>query len=148
MLRSLDVPAQIGSVQRCFIEESFHILWCAVCMVTKAQAEGQTPVQLNPGTGQMGDRWETEPEGYNRLLYLQAWGAWELSAPNLSQDSQTLSRNGEARIFLLLKHRKGLYQQGPHIVSKHPWKILMSLFPELLVNTLPYGRAKSSFCKN
>lgn len=34
----------------------------AACAVTKAQAEGQTLAQLNPGTGQMGDGPETEPE--------------------------------------------------------------------------------------
>ena len=66
------MPAQIGSVRKCFIEGSFHVPCSVACAVTKAQAEGQTLVQLNPGTGQMGDSRETEPEGSSSLSYLQA----------------------------------------------------------------------------
>lgn len=69
-LRSVDVLAQKGSVQRRFIKGNFHILCCAACMGTKAQAEGQTPIQLHLGTGQMGDSQETKPEGCSRLSYL------------------------------------------------------------------------------
>lgn len=69
-LSSLDVHAPKGSVWRRSMEGTFHILCCAAFVATKAQAEGQTPVQLNLGTGQMGNSRETKPEGCNSLSYL------------------------------------------------------------------------------
>ena len=48
-------------VERLYRGELSHPLRAA-CVVTKAQAEGQTLAQLNPDTGQIGDSRETKPE--------------------------------------------------------------------------------------
>ena len=55
------------------------ILHCAAYMITKAQAEGQTPVQLSPGFGQMGDSLDTEPEGCDSSHIYRPelpWNSW------------------------------------------------------------------------
>lgn len=100
--------------------------------ITKAQAEGQTPAQLSPGPGQVGDSLDTAPEGRDSSHIYRS--ALELMAANLGRSDHILHQAVEKHSILAHTTRHINQDQG---WLPAPLIILAGLLSGLGANAFP-----------
>lgn len=122
------MPAQKGREQGCFTEEG--------APSSTVQAEGQTPVQLSPGLGQMGDSPDTEPAGCDSSHIYRPELPWNSWLQIWAEMITSYTRQFRSTQFY---HTEKAYQQDEGRLPA-PLIILVGLLPRLS-DCLPTGRS-------